>query len=127
MTMMTFLGDAAGATAEENALHLQLDRFHRQRTIAEFEKQSGIKVTTMSTTRRKHDARLLAGSSGYDVIASTNILAVKSRQGLRSADRQVDQLEKLDPRILAIQTFTTRVMLTRCLHARINGLPTMSP
>jgi putrescine transport system substrate-binding protein len=76
-------------------------------TIAEFEKQSGVKVTyDVYDSEETMDARLLAGSSGYDVvIASTEYFGREIKAGVYiPLDRsKLPNWKNLDPRILAIQ------------------------
>ena len=77
-------------------------------TIAEFEKQTGIKVTyDVYDSEETMDARLLAGSSGYDVvIASTEYFGREIKAGVYiPLDKsKLPNWKNLDPRILAIQT-----------------------
>ena len=107
--MIAFLGVAAGAAAEEKRLFIyNWTDFIGLRTIAEFEKQSGIKVTyDVYDSEESMDARLLAGSSGYDVvIASTEYFGREIKAGVDiPLDRaRLPNWKNLDPRILAIQT-----------------------
>jgi putrescine transport system substrate-binding protein len=109
ITMLAFLGVAAGAAAEEKRLYIyNWTDFIGLRTIAEFEKQSGIKVTyDVYDSEESMDARLLAGSSGYDVvIASTEYFGREIKAGVYvPLDRaRLPNWKNLDPRILAIQT-----------------------
>jgi putrescine transport system substrate-binding protein len=108
ITMIAFLGVAAGAAAEEKRLFIyNWTDFIGPRTIAEFEKQSGIKVTyDVYDSEESMDARLLAGSSGYDVvIASTEYFGREIKAGVYvPLDRaRLPNWKNLDPRILAIQ------------------------
>jgi putrescine transport system substrate-binding protein len=109
ITMIGFLGVAVGAAAEEKRLFIyNWTDFIGLRTIAEFEKQSGIKVTyDVYDSEESMDARLLAGSSGYDVvIASTEYFGREIKAGVYvPLDRsRLPNWKNLDPRILAIQT-----------------------
>jgi putrescine transport system substrate-binding protein len=109
MTMLALLGADAGGTAEEKRLFIyNWTDFIGQRTIAEFEKQTGIKVTyDVYDSEETMDARLLAGSSGYDVvIASTEYFGREIKAGVYiPLDRaRLPNWKNLDPRILAIQT-----------------------
>ena len=109
ITLIGFLGAAAGAAAEEKRLFIyNWTDFIGLRTIAEFEKQSGIKVTyDVYDSEESMDARLLAGSSGYDVvIASTEYFGREIKAGVYvPLDRaRLPNWKNLDPRILAIQT-----------------------
>ena len=99
----------SGAAAEEKRLFIyNWTDFIGLRTIAEFEKQSGIKVTyDVYDSEESMDARLLAGSSGYDVvIASTEYFGREIKAGVYvPLDRsRLPNWKNLDPRILAIQT-----------------------
>jgi putrescine transport system substrate-binding protein len=107
--MIAFLGVATGAAAEEKRLFIyNWTDFIGPRTIAEFEKQSGIKVTyDVYDSEETMDARLLAGSSGYDVvIASSEYFGREIKAGVYiPLDRaKLPNWHNLDPRILAIQT-----------------------
>jgi putrescine transport system substrate-binding protein len=76
-------------------------------TIARFEQQTGIKVTyDIYDAEETMEARLMAGSSGYDVVsASTDFFSREIRAGVFSPlDRtKLPNWHNLDPRILAIQ------------------------
>jgi len=109
ITLIGFLGVAVGAAAEEKRLFIyNWSDFMGTRTIADFEKQSGIKVTyDVYDSEESMDARLLAGSSGYDVvIASTEYFGREIKAGVYvPLDRsRLPNWKNLDPRILAIQT-----------------------
>ena len=82
--------------------------FIGRNTIAEFEGESGIKVTyDVYDSEETMDARLLAGSSGYDVvIASTEYFGREIKAGVYiPLDKtKLPNWKNLDPRILAIQT-----------------------
>jgi putrescine transport system substrate-binding protein len=103
-------GGTAGAdAAEEKRLFIyNWTDFIGRNTIAEFEKQTGIKVTyDVYDSEETMDARLLAGSSGYDVvIASTEYFGREIKAGVYiPLDRaKLPNWKNLDPRILAIQT-----------------------
>jgi putrescine transport system substrate-binding protein len=77
-------------------------------TIAEFEKETGIKVVyDVYDSEETMDARLLAGSAGYDVVvASTEYFGREIKAGVYiPLDRsKLPNWKNLDPRILAIQT-----------------------
>ena len=95
--------------AEEKRLFIyNWTDFIGRNTIAEFEKQTGIKVTyDVYDTEETMDARLLAGSSGYDVvIASTEYFGREIKAGVYvPLDRsKLPNWKNLDPRILAIQS-----------------------
>jgi putrescine transport system substrate-binding protein len=97
-----------GAGAEEKRLFIfNWTDFIGHNTLAEFEKQSGIKVTyDVYDSEETMDARLLAGSSGYDVvIASTEYFGREIKAGVYvPLDRsKLSNWKNLDPRILAIE------------------------
>src|ERR1700737_736962 len=81
--------------------------FIGRNTIAEFERETGIKVTyDVYDSEETMDARLLAGSSGYDVvIASTEYFGREIKAGVYiPLDRsQLPNWKNLDPRILPIK------------------------
>jgi putrescine transport system substrate-binding protein len=97
------------AVAEEKRLFVyNWTDFIGLKTIAEFEKHTGIKVTyDVYDSEETMDARLLAGSSGYDVvIASTEYFGREIKAGVYIAldKTKMPNWKNLDPRILAIQT-----------------------
>ena len=97
------------AVAEEKRLFVyNWTDFIGPNTIAEFEKQTGIKVTyDVYDSEETMDARLLAGSSGYDVvIASTEYFGREIKAGVYIVldKSKMPNWKNLDPRILAIQT-----------------------
>ncbi|MEP6547205.1 MAG: extracellular solute-binding protein, partial [Gammaproteobacteria bacterium] len=102
-------GGGAAAAAEEKRLFIyNWTDFIGRNTIAEFEKQTGIKVTyDVYDSEETMDARLLAGSSGYDVVfASVEYSGREIKAGVYiPLDRsKLPNWKNLDPRILAIQT-----------------------
>ncbi|MFI4890807.1 MAG: polyamine ABC transporter substrate-binding protein, partial [Steroidobacterales bacterium] len=76
-------------------------------TIADFEKLTGIKVVyDLYDAEETMEARLMAGSSGYDVVsASTNFFGREIRAGVyQPLDKsKLGNWKNLDPRILALQ------------------------
>jgi putrescine transport system substrate-binding protein len=76
-------------------------------TIAKFERSTGIKVTyDVYDAEETMEARLMAGSSGYDVVsASTDFFSREIRAGVYiPLDKsKLSNWHNLDPRILAIQ------------------------
>jgi len=103
------VGAVRADAAEEKRLFIyNWTDFIGRNTIAEFEKQTGIKVTyDVYDSEESMDARLLAGSSGYDVvIASTEYFGREIKAGVYiPLDRtKLPNWKNLDPRILAIQT-----------------------
>jgi putrescine transport system substrate-binding protein len=104
-----FAAAAACASAEEKRLFIyNWTDFIGRDTIAEFEKLTGIKVTyDVYDSEETMDARLLAGSSGYDVvIASTEYFGREIKAGVYiPLDRsRLPNWKNLDPRILTIQS-----------------------
>src|SRR3984957_15842368 len=100
---------ALPAAAEDKRLFIyNWTDFISRSTIPEFEKQTGIKVTyDVYDSEETMDARLLAGSSGYDVVvASTEYFGREIKAGVYiPLDRsKLPNWKNLDPRILAIQT-----------------------
>ena len=111
LPLIVFLAGAAvsAAAAEEKRLFIyNWTDFIGPGTIAAFEKQTGIKVTyDVYDSEETMDARLLAGSSGYDVvIASTEYFGREIKAGVYiPLDRsKLPNWKNLDPRILGIQT-----------------------
>jgi putrescine transport system substrate-binding protein len=106
--LIAVLAAPAGAAEEKRLFIYNWTDFIGRNTIAEFEKQSGIKVTyDVYDSEETMDARLLAGSSGYDVvIASTEYFGREIKAGVYiPLDRsKLPNWKNLDPRILAIQT-----------------------
>jgi putrescine transport system substrate-binding protein len=76
-------------------------------TIAKFEKLTGIKVTyDVYDAEETMEARLMAGSSGYDVVgASTDFFSREIKAGvyLPLDKSKLPNWKNLDPRVLAIQ------------------------
>src|SRR5271170_6406674 len=111
LSMMAFVAGCGvqSASAEEKRLFIyNWTDFIGRDTIAEFEKETGIKVVyDVYDSEETMDARLLAGSSGYDVvIASTEYFGREIKAGVYiPLDRaKLPNWKNLDPRILAIQT-----------------------
>lgn len=102
-----FGADAAAAEEKRLFIYNWADFIGRD-TIAQFEKETGIKVTyDIYDAEETMDARLLAGSSGYDVvIASTEYYGREIKAGVYSPldKSKLPNWKNLDPRILAIQT-----------------------
>src|SRR6202166_4214220 len=96
------------AAAEEKRLYIyNWSDFIGTDTIAKFEKLTGIKVTyDVYDAEETMEARLLAGSPGYDVvIASTEFFGREIKAGVyMPLDKtKLPNWKNLDPRILAIQ------------------------
>jgi putrescine transport system substrate-binding protein len=103
------LAAPAGAAVGEKRLFVyNWTDFIGRDTVGEFEKMTGIKVTyDVYDSEETMDARLLAGSSGYDVVvASTEYFGREIKAGVYiPLDRaKLPNWKNLDPRILAIQT-----------------------
>ena len=108
LTALATVGGVKADAAEEKRLFIyNWTDFIGHDTIAEFEKQTGIKVTyDVYDSEETMDARLLAGSSGYDVvIASTEYFGREIKAGVYiPLDKsKLPNWTNLDPRILAIQ------------------------
>ncbi len=94
--------------AEEKRLYIyNWTDFIGPDTIAKFEKLTGIKVTyDVYDAEETMEARLMAGSSGYDVVsASTDFFSREIKAGVyEPLDKsKLPNWKNLDPRILAIQ------------------------
>src|SRR5260370_39133249 len=103
------VGAVRADAAEEKRLFIyNWTDFIGRNTVAEFEKQTGIKVTyDVYDSEETMDARLLAGSSGYDVvIASTEYFGREIKAGVYiPLDRtKLPHRKNLYPPILAMQT-----------------------
>jgi putrescine transport system substrate-binding protein len=97
-----------GAAAEEKRLYIyNWTDFIGPQTVAKFEKLTGIKVTyDVYDAEETMEARLMAGSSGYDVVsASTDFFSREIRAGVFIAldKSRLSNWHNLDPRVLAIQ------------------------
>src|ERR1700730_788866 len=101
-------GVKAGAAEDKRLFIYNWTDFIGPNTIAEFEKLTGIKVTyDVYDSEETMDARLLAGSAGYDVvIASTEYFVREIKAGVYiPLDKtKLANWKNIDPRILAIQT-----------------------
>ena len=94
--------------AEEKRLYIyNWSDFIGPDTIAKFEQLTGIKVTyDVYDAEETMEARLMAGSSGYDVVsASTDFFGREIKAGVyETLDKsKLTNWHNLDPRILAIQ------------------------
>ena len=99
---------AHASAAEEKRLYIyNWTDFIGPDTIAKFERLTGIKVTyDVYDAEETMEARLMAGSSGYDVVsASTDFFSREIKAGVyESLDKsKLPNWKNLDPRILAIQ------------------------
>ena len=96
------------ASAEDKRLFIyNWSDFIGPNTIAKFEKLTGIKVTyDIYDAEETMEARLMAGSSGYDVVsASTDFFSREIKAGVYAPldKSKLSNWKNLDPRILAIQ------------------------
>lgn len=99
---------ALAAAAEDKRLFIyNWADFIGPKTIAKFEKATGIKVTyDVYDAEETMEARLMAGSSGYDIVsASTDFFSREIKAGVYIPldKRKLSNWNNLDPRILAIQ------------------------
>jgi len=101
-------GTTAGAAEDKRLFIYNWTDFIGRNTIAQFEKLSGIKVTyDVYDSEETMDARLLAGSSGYDVVfASTEYFGREIKAGvyIPLERAKLPNWKNLDPRILEIQS-----------------------
>jgi putrescine transport system substrate-binding protein len=108
MTVAAAWGVESAAAEEKRLFIYNWTDFIGRDTIAEFEKETGIKVVyDVYDSEETMDARLLAGSAGYDVVvASTEYFGREIKAGVYiPLDRsKLPNWNNLDPRILAIQT-----------------------
>src|ERR1700712_1826550 len=85
LSMWTLWAGAEAAAAEDKRLFIyNWTDFIGPDTIAKFEKQTGIKVTyDVYDAEETMEARLMAGSSGYDVVsASTDFFSREIKAGV---------------------------------------------
>ena len=81
----------------QGPVRLQLVGLHRRDTIAEFEKETGIKVTyDVFDSNEVLETKLLAGNSGYDVVVPTRRLPGAPDRGRRLPEAR--QVEAAEPR-----------------------------
>jgi putrescine transport system substrate-binding protein len=101
------LGAHAVAAEEKRLFIYNWTDFIGPETVAKFEKLTGIKVTyDVYDAEETMEARLMAGSSGYDVVsASTDFFSREIKAGVyEQLDKsKLPNWKNLDPRILAIQ------------------------
>src|ERR1700674_3390786 len=105
---MQGLGVRAAAAEDKRLFIYNWSDFIGPRTVAEFEKQTGIKVTyDVYDAEETMEARLMAGNSGYDVVgASTEFFSREIKAGVYiPLDKsKLPNWKNLDPRMLAIQS-----------------------
>ena len=102
-------GGRCAAAPEEKRLYIyNWSDFIGPNTIAEFEKSTGIKVTyDVYDAEETMEARLMAGSSGYDVVtASTDFFAREIKAGayMTLDTAKLPGWKNLDSRILSVQS-----------------------
>jgi len=101
------MGARAAAVEEKRLFIYNWTDFIGPGTVAKFEKQTGIKVTyDVYDAEETMEARLLAGSSGYDVVsASTDFFSREIKAGvyLPLDKSKLPNWKNLDPRVLEIQ------------------------
>jgi len=109
LAFATLVFGAAGAAADDDRrlfIYNWTD-FIGPDTIARFEKLTGIKVVyDVYDAEETMEARLMAGSSGYDVVsASTDFFSREIRAGvfIPLDKSKLSNWKNLDPRVLAIQ------------------------
>src|SRR5260370_13486601 len=107
MALVAVSGVKADAAEEKRLFIYNWTDFIGRNTIAEFEKQTGIKVTyDVYDAEETIEARLSPGSPGYDlVIASTEFFCRQIKAGVYiPLDKsKLPNWKNLDPRILEIQ------------------------
>jgi putrescine transport system substrate-binding protein len=108
LMLIAAAGATAGAAEDKRLFIYNWTDFIGRNTVADFEKLSGIKVIyDVYDSEETMDARLLAGSSGYDVVfASTEYFGREIKAGVYiPLDRsKLPNWKNLDPRILEIQS-----------------------
>jgi putrescine transport system substrate-binding protein len=108
MALLVAVVLSARAAEERRLFIYNWADFIGRNTIADFEKRTGIKVVyDLYDAEETMEARLMAGSSGYDVVfASTNFFGREIRAGVyQPLDRSLlPNWKNLDPRILQVQT-----------------------
>jgi len=107
LSIAMLAGARAGAAEDKRLFIFNWTDFIGRHTLADFEKLTGIKtIYDVYDSEETMDARLLAGSSGYDVVvASTEYFGREIKAGVYiPLDRsKLPNWKNLDPRILAIQ------------------------
>jgi len=98
---------AAGAAEEKRLFIYNWTDFIGPETVAKFEKLTGIKVVyDVYDAEETMEARLMAGSAGYDVVsASTDFFSREIKAGVYiPLDKsKLPNWKNLDPRVLALQ------------------------
>ena len=106
MLLVSAWSAASAAEAKRLFIYNWAD-FIGPQTIAKFERLTGVKVTyDVYDAEETMEARLMAGSSGYDVVsASTDFFSREIKAGVyMPLDKsRLPNWKNLDPRILAIQ------------------------
>ena len=96
---------SAGAMAEEKVLHVyNWSDYIAPNTLEEFQKETGIKVVyDVFDSNEVLEAKLLAGSSGYDIVVPSNpFLAKQIRAGVfQKLDKsKLSNWQNMDPNLL---------------------------
>jgi putrescine transport system substrate-binding protein len=108
MLVLLLAGARSGAAEEKRLFVYNWQDFIGPATIAQFERETGIKVTyDVYDGEETMDARLLAGGSGYDiVVASTEYYGREIKAGVyQPLDKsKLPNWKNLDPRVLEIQS-----------------------
>jgi putrescine transport system substrate-binding protein len=98
---------AASAAEDKRLFIYNWADYIGRNTISDFEKRTGIKVVyDLYDAEETMEARLMAGSSGYDiVIASTNFFGREIRAGVYQPIERplLTHWANLDPRVLALE------------------------
>ncbi len=103
-----WLAPPPATAAEEKRLFIyNWSDFIGHDTIADFERQTGIKVVyDLYDAEETMEARLMAGGSGYDLVtASTNFFGREIKAGVYEPlqKSKLPNLKNIDPHVLAIQ------------------------
>ncbi len=97
--------DGGGAAEEKVLFVLNWSDYIGETTIADFEAQTGIKVTyDVFDSNEVLETKLLAGRSGYDVVVPTGPFLerqIKAGVFLKLDKDQLPNLEHMDPQIMA--------------------------
>ena len=109
VALVLVLTALAGAPSREKRLYIyNWADFIGSETLAQFERETGIKVVYDTyDAEETMEARLLAGGSGYDVVsASNNFFSREIKAGVyRPLDRSLlPNWKNLDPRALEVQS-----------------------
>ncbi|HDZ55640.1 MAG TPA: polyamine ABC transporter substrate-binding protein [Pseudomonas xinjiangensis] len=105
LTTAALLGSAISAQAAEELKIFNWSDYIAEDTIANFEKETGIKVTyDVYDSNEVLDARLLTGRSGFDIVIPSNHFLTKQIQAgvYQELDKsQLPNMKNLDPDLMA--------------------------